>query len=190
MSAACAVGPSSLRPALLPCCASPLAAPVQRSQRPHCHSGLLHHQLPGSRSEGVPAAWHVTPPAQHPSCLLRCHCSLRLQSSLYLPSAHVTVLNGCAALRCLNAASDRVRRRLPFCPYPTCSAHNPPWQVIHEKLGIQHGCITTIHDVTNTQARGRRGRWWAENAGGAAHAQLCVALNQSMLTACGGGALG
>jgi len=26
-------------------------------------------------------------------------------------------------------------------------------QVIHEKLGIQHGCITTIHDVTNTQVQ-------------------------------------
>ncbi|PRW57280.1 type I glyceraldehyde-3-phosphate dehydrogenase [Chlorella sorokiniana] len=27
----------------------------------------------------------------------------------------------------------------------------PVVKVIHEKLGIQHGCITTIHDVTNTQ---------------------------------------
>jgi glyceraldehyde 3-phosphate dehydrogenase len=24
-------------------------------------------------------------------------------------------------------------------------------QVIHEKLGIAHGCITTIHNLTNTQ---------------------------------------
>lgn len=27
----------------------------------------------------------------------------------------------------------------------------PVVKVIHEKLGIKHGCITTIHDVTNTQ---------------------------------------
>lgn len=25
------------------------------------------------------------------------------------------------------------------------------WQVIHENLGIAHGCITTIHNVTGTQ---------------------------------------
>jgi glyceraldehyde 3-phosphate dehydrogenase len=23
--------------------------------------------------------------------------------------------------------------------------------VIHEKIGIKHGCITTIHNLTNTQ---------------------------------------
>lgn len=28
----------------------------------------------------------------------------------------------------------------------------PVVKVIHEKLGIVHGCITTIHDVTNTQS--------------------------------------
>lgn len=27
----------------------------------------------------------------------------------------------------------------------------PVVKVIHEKLGIRHGCITTVHDVTNTQ---------------------------------------
>lgn len=27
----------------------------------------------------------------------------------------------------------------------------PVVKVIHEKLGIKHGCITTVHDVTNTQ---------------------------------------
>jgi glyceraldehyde 3-phosphate dehydrogenase len=27
----------------------------------------------------------------------------------------------------------------------------PVVKVVHEKLGIKHGCITTIHNVTNTQ---------------------------------------
>jgi glyceraldehyde 3-phosphate dehydrogenase len=27
----------------------------------------------------------------------------------------------------------------------------PVVKVIHEKLGITHGCITTIHNLTNTQ---------------------------------------
>lgn len=39
--------------------------------------------------------------------------------------------------------------------------HHLALQVIQEKLGIKHGCITTIHDVTNTQvgALQRSGRW-------------------------------
>ena len=32
----------------------------------------------------------------------------------------------------------------------------PVVKVIHEKLGIRHGSITTIHDVTNTQSDGGR----------------------------------
>lgn len=28
---------------------------------------------------------------------------------------------------------------------------SPLTQVIHEHLGIDHGCITTIHNLTNTQ---------------------------------------
>ena len=27
----------------------------------------------------------------------------------------------------------------------------PVVKVVHERLGITHGCITTIHNVTNTQ---------------------------------------
>lgn len=37
---------------------------------------------------------------------------------------------------------------LSKCP-ALCASALP--QVIHEQLGIVHGCITTIHDVTNTQ---------------------------------------
>lgn len=33
---------------------------------------------------------------------------------------------------------------------PCCGAASS-LQVIHEKLGIAHGCITTIHNLTNTQ---------------------------------------
>jgi glyceraldehyde 3-phosphate dehydrogenase len=33
-------------------------------------------------------------------------------------------------------------------PPRPCLSH---LQVIHEKLGIAHGCITTIHNLTNTQ---------------------------------------
>jgi glyceraldehyde 3-phosphate dehydrogenase len=29
----------------------------------------------------------------------------------------------------------------------------PVVKVIHEQLGIKHGCITTIHNLTNTQVR-------------------------------------
>ncbi len=33
---------------------------------------------------------------------------------------------------------------------PCLTAH---LQVVHEKLNIKHGCITTIHNITNTQVR-------------------------------------
>jgi hypothetical protein len=38
----------------------------------------------------------------------------------------------------------------PASPFET-SRCCPALQVIHEKLGIVHGCITTIHNLTNTQ---------------------------------------
>ncbi|MEJ2322518.1 MAG: glyceraldehyde-3-phosphate dehydrogenase, partial [Gammaproteobacteria bacterium] len=33
----------------------------------------------------------------------------------------------------------------------------PVVQVMHEKIGIEHGCMTTIHDITNTQTIVDRG---------------------------------
>lgn len=50
--------------------------------------------------------------------------------------------------------------RCPTWPHLTCSPHHHAHthatlllQVVHEKLKIKHGCITTIHNLTNTQVR-------------------------------------
>ena len=104
------------------------AAPVQRSQRPHCDCRFLHHQLPRARGEGAPVPWHQSPSqALHAERQPAEPRPLHARSSLF-------------SLPCLPIVSSPRRAAVAV-------------QVIHEQLGIQHGCITTIHDVTNTQVQ-------------------------------------
>jgi len=46
---------------------------------------------------------------------------------------------------------DPSRHRIVTAASCTTNCLAPAVKVIHEKLGIRHGSITTIHDVTNTQ---------------------------------------
>jgi len=50
-----------------------------------------------------------------------------------------------------NAAFDPARHRIITAASCTTNCLAPVVKVIHENLGIKHGSITTIHDVTNTQ---------------------------------------
>ena len=46
---------------------------------------------------------------------------------------------------------DPDRHRLVTAASCTTNCLAPVVKVLHESLGIRHGCITTIHDITNTQ---------------------------------------
>jgi glyceraldehyde-3-phosphate dehydrogenase/erythrose-4-phosphate dehydrogenase len=85
-----------------------------------------------------------------------------------------------------NAANDHIVTAASC----TTNCLAPVVKVVHEKLGIVHGCITTIHDVTNTQAgrlRGRQpragrtaaGRWQGVESEG------CAACGRWQPCACG-----
>jgi glyceraldehyde 3-phosphate dehydrogenase len=50
-----------------------------------------------------------------------------------------------------DAAYDPARHRIVTAASCTTNCLAPVVKVIHEALGIRHGAITTIHDVTNTQ---------------------------------------
>ena len=50
-----------------------------------------------------------------------------------------------------NDAYDQARHHIVTAASCTTNCLAPVVKVVHENLGIQHGMITTIHDVTNTQ---------------------------------------
>ena len=54
-------------------------------------------------------------------------------------------------LKSLQDAYDAAKDHIVTAASCTTNCLAPVVKVIHEQLGIVHGCITTVHNVTNTQ---------------------------------------